>query len=907
MALSPGTRLGAYEILEAIGSGGMGEVYRAHDRRLGRDVAIKVLPAVAAADVERRARFDREARAVAALNHPNIITIHAVEEADGIPFFAMEYVQGRTLGQTIPARGLPLDELLRIAIPLTDAVAAAHQRGILHRDIKPANVMLTAEGRVKVLDFGLAKLREAAAVQAGSASQATKEATGEERILGTVAYMSPEQAEGKAIDERSDVFSLGIVLYEMATGQRPFKGDTSVSVISAILKDTPGSVTDLRPELPRDLGRILRRALNKDPERRYQSAKDLRNDLETLKEDLDSGEIARGAGQPDRGARPRRHKALLAAGLLAVVVVVAAAAWWVSRVLNPPPQARAARSFDEFTVTSLTTAEKVTAQAGVAVSPDGRYVAYVAVDDSDRQSLRVRQADTPASVEVVPPGTTRYIDVTFSPDGSRLYYVASLTAGPGTRTLYEVPALGGTAPHRLIADVDSGVGFSPDGGRIAFVRGISFTASAIVLANVDGTDQHVLAMGEEPRRFGIVSPAWSADGRTLAAAVQDEATRQTLVTVDVTTGAVRPTKARKWPGILQIAWPRNESRLLIAAVDFVPAGNSQIWEITLPDGGARRVTKDTANYFQFSLTADARTLVSVRSDSQRTMWVAPSTDPDRLTRIASVPNTVAAFQPIRWTNDDRIVYATGGGGDRDIWSVRADGSDLRQLTRGPAAKILPTVSPDGRYIAFVSRRGQESGLWRMDPDGGGQVMLTSGPLDSPLFAADSQSLYFYRSGLWTVPIAGGPPRILVGAAPATPAPAWSKVPVTFHPYELSPNGSLILGWYLDQTQNPVSTRVAIVPERGQGPVRTLDLVLTSLSAAWAPDGRAITFARRSDGAANLWRQSIDGGAPTRVTHYTGDDTFHSHAWSRDGRFLALVRAVPDRQLVMLKDVARGRQ
>src|SRR5512138_968314 len=191
MTLSPGTRLGGYEILEAIGSGGMGEVYRAHDARLGRDVAIKVLPAVAAADVERRARFEREARAIAALNHPNIITIHAVEEANGIPFFAMEYVEGRTLGQAIPARGLPLDELLRIAIPLSDAIAAAHQRGILHRDIKPANVMLTTEGRVKVLDFGLAKLREAAAVQAYGASQATIEATGEERILGTVAYMSP--------------------------------------------------------------------------------------------------------------------------------------------------------------------------------------------------------------------------------------------------------------------------------------------------------------------------------------------------------------------------------------------------------------------------------------------------------------------------------------------------------------------------------------------------------------------------------------------------------------------------------------------------------------------------------------------------------------------------------------------
>ena len=296
MPLSPGTRLGSYEIVSLLGAGGMGEVYRARDPRLQREMALKVLPDVAAADADRRERFMREALAVAALNHPHIVTIHSVEDAGTTVFLTMELVEGRSLAAALPPAGLPLERVLTIGIAVADAVSAAHQKGITHRDLKPANIMLGEgehAGRIKVLDFGLAKI-EAQLGMAGAsmlptaAPAHTAPITAEGRILGTVAYMSPEQAEGRAIDGRSDLFSLGVVLYEMATGQRPFTGDTSLSILSSILKDTPRSVTDINPALPRDLGRIIRRALAKDPERRYQSAKDLRNDLEDLKASLDS-------------------------------------------------------------------------------------------------------------------------------------------------------------------------------------------------------------------------------------------------------------------------------------------------------------------------------------------------------------------------------------------------------------------------------------------------------------------------------------------------------------------------------------------------------------------------------------------------------------------------------------------
>ena len=280
-----GQRLGPYEVLGKLGEGGMGEVYRAHDPKLKRDVAIKVLPRDTAGDADRRARFEREAQAVAALNHPNIVTIHSVEEADGVLFLTMELVEGQSLDALITTGGLPLARVLALAIPLTDAISAAHQKGITHRDLKPANVMVTADGRVKVLDFGLAKLVEPSPIAAGVSELMTRLLTGEGRIVGTVAYMSPEQAEGKPVDHRSDIFSLGVMLYELATGERPFKGDTHVSLLSSILRDTPRSVTELKPAAPRELSRIIKRCLVKDPEYRYQSAKDLRNELRELQEE----------------------------------------------------------------------------------------------------------------------------------------------------------------------------------------------------------------------------------------------------------------------------------------------------------------------------------------------------------------------------------------------------------------------------------------------------------------------------------------------------------------------------------------------------------------------------------------------------------------------------------------------
>ncbi len=337
--------LAHYRLLGAIGAGGMGEVYLAEDTKLGRRVALKVLAHETSSDPSRRGRFEREARAVAALNHPNIVTIHSVEEHDGLLFLTMELIEGRTLAELIPPQGMSLDDLLRVAIPLADALGAAHQRGITHRDLKPANVMVSDEGRVKVVDFGLAKAAADFPVEGFTAATMTAaQVTEEGRIVGTVAYMSPEQAQGKPVDSRSDIFAMGILLFEMATGRRPFSGETHVSLLSAILKDTPASPADLRPDLPPAFSRIVKRCLAKDPDERYQTGKDLRNDLRALKEDLDSGAIGRtplptpaSTTAPATGPRSRRLRSIVVLAALTAVAALGTVAAWYALRREPQP------------------------------------------------------------------------------------------------------------------------------------------------------------------------------------------------------------------------------------------------------------------------------------------------------------------------------------------------------------------------------------------------------------------------------------------------------------------------------------------------------------------------------------------------------------------------------------------
>ncbi len=331
-----GKLLGQYTVLGRLGAGGMGEVFRALDTTLDREVALKMLPIEVASDPDRLARFEREAKALAALQHPNIVTIHSVEQAEGVHFLTMELVEGKTLSQLIPVGGMSLEQIFDVAIPLADALAAAHDKGVIHRDLKPSNVMVSAEGWVKILDFGLVKLRAESAPEEATV-QPTENLTREGVVLGTAPYMSPEQLEGKALDDRSDIFALGVILFEMATGERPFQGDSWASLALAIMRETPSDVDSVREDLPHHLGRIIRHSLEKEPNQRFQTARDVRNELEDLqKESTSGGVLAAGAGPladagdvPAKAPDTRRSRWFLAAA--ALIVVVAGSAWLISR------------------------------------------------------------------------------------------------------------------------------------------------------------------------------------------------------------------------------------------------------------------------------------------------------------------------------------------------------------------------------------------------------------------------------------------------------------------------------------------------------------------------------------------------------------------------------------------------
>ena len=543
-----GQTLAHYKILAKIGSGGMGDVYLAEDTKLDRKVALKVLPPELAESEQRRARFQREAKAIAALNHPNIVHVYSVEEADGVHFITMELVRGKTLTELLPKNGFPLNKFFDIAIPLADAVAAAHQEGITHRDLKPDNVMVDEDGRVKVLDFGLAKPTSFEGARAASELR-TAAKTQEGVIIGTLNYMSPEQAEGTQVDHRSDIFSIGIVLYEMETGQRPFHGETATSVLSSIIKDTPVSVTDINPGLPRDLGKITRRCLAKDRENRFQTAKDIRNELQELKQEVESGEAFAGVALQPKPTR-RWPRALWFAG---AVVGLAAIAWLVWTV--PPRDSTAPRFMNSTQVTSASGVEDY-----ATWSPDGGRLAYHS-NQSGKWDIWVAQVGGGQPVNLTTDVAGNHLNPSWSPDGLQIAfgtfgkdggYLVMSALGGSPRKVASVAFLPGGGPSRpqwsadgtelayvvygvegAFAEIQSlrtqetrrmmlpgregnlrnDLSWSPDGGFFAYVDAVDLFAELTHLWVVRISDGEAIPITDGETL--VWSPNWSADGRLL--------------------------------------------------------------------------------------------------------------------------------------------------------------------------------------------------------------------------------------------------------------------------------------------------------------------------------------------------------------------------------------------------------
>jgi len=873
-----GTEISHYRVLELLGRGGMGEVYLAEDLNLRRRVALKTLPPEMAADADRLERFRREAQTLAALDHPAIVTIHSVEEAEGVHLIAMQLVKGRTLDQLIPDGGMSLPELFKVALPLSDALAAAHEAGVTHRDLKPTNVMVTDDGQVKVLDFGLAKLEGAGE---GAPDESARTLTEEGQVFGTVPYMSPEQVSGQGVDQRSDIFSLGVILYEMATGRRPFAGDTQAHLVSSILRDKPDSVTSLKAELPHHLGRIVNRCLEKEPRKRYQAALDVHNELEGLQQEVESGVLRTSSHAISATALRRGAKWWpIAAG--AVVVLAAAGFLWLGSRQEPGARSgsEGPAAFQQMKITQLTASGNA---LEAAISPDGRYVVHLE-EKNGKTSLHVLQVTTGSRVEIVPPSEIYMWDPVFSPDGEYVYLVMTPDrSGDNVGDLYRLPVLGG-APQRILPRVSQRVSFSPDGKRFAFMRSeLATSAEELLVVNADGSGERLVKSTSYPEFF-FQDPSWWPKGDLIAAPLQrfKPETRVAIVGVDVESGELRPLTDETWFNLNELAWYPDGAGLVMSAGKEGHFANKQIWELSHPAGSVRRVTNDLNDYNGVSLTGDGASLVTVLVEVVTNIWTADETgaaSPAQRTqgRERNGNDGVAAAP------DGTILYTSSGG---RLWRLPPDDAAPRRFTQTDEVQVEPEISPDGRYVVYTSDAAGTVNVWRRDFDGGNPVQLTRGIIDyGPIFSPDSRWVLFEsEERLYRVSVDGGEPLQItdrrIGDRPA-----------------VSPDGSLVAA----ETYDPESERwlVDIFPFEGGEPLQTVDLPPFD-DLAWSADGEAIVYSDDSTEVQNLWRMPLDGGPPQQITHFDSQRIIEFDTLPGGGGFV-LSRGTVTSDVVLLEN------
>ena len=915
-----GQKLDHYEILEAIGEGGMGEVYLARDTTLGRRVALKLLPAYFTSDAERLRRFQQEARAASTLNNPNVCIIHEVGEAeDGRPFITMEYVEGSTLRQRLDNGPFSLADSLNTSIQIADALVAAHDAGIVHRDIKPENIMLRRDGYVKVLDFGLAKLTEKSTAFNSETATTLMRTSTPGLIMGTVAYMSPEQARGLTVDARTDIWSLGVVLYEMISGQAPFQGETPTDVVVAIVEKDQPSLGEFIDEMPAELERIVRKALRKDRDERYQLAKEVAIDLRSLRRELqiesDLGrsavpELARDgrrakavqstrqlgahrttatASFSELVAKPRSVAVILFALLIfSAIGYVGYKAW---QKFSPAP---ASQRFQRINVTKLTTNGNAWF---AAISQDGKYVAYV-MNEGGLQSLWLRQVAVESNARLIAPREGRYLGLAFSSDGNHIFYGYLGAETKHQPELYKMPILAtGTSAVRISIYVGP-PSPSHDGKKIAFFRYDEERGEdRLAVANVDGSDEQVVAIRKWPERLGgtwEARPIWSADDQVLTfVLVSTKASTFVFELHELRLSnhaeSVIPLSDKKFElldGVTLMA----DARGVLTTAKAQGASFFQVWEV-LRDGSARQITNDLSDYVGISVTNDTKSVVTIQRQVLSNLSMAPK---GQTTKLAPVTSGAGRYFDITWSPDDKIIYASDASGSANIYQMEPDGSSFRALT-DVGRNYAPAVSRDNRYIAFHSNRSGIFQIWRMDRDGSNPKQLTFDTIESnwPQFSADGKWIVFQHFDLaapgsvWRVPVDGGTPEKISEASCVRPT--------------ISPDGNWI-GCWSREPNGPFD--LAVLPFKGDGPARTFKVPPTvevswDTPLRWAADGRSLTYVDHRGGFDNLWGQAIAGGAPKQITDFK-DSRIFSIDWSRDGRLLAS-RGVQTNDVVLISE------
>jgi serine/threonine protein kinase len=903
-----GRRIGPYQLLRLLGAGGMGEVHLAQDLRLHRKVALKLLPSQWTNDAERVRRFLQEAQAASALNHPNIITIYEVGQEQQAPYIASEFIDGQTLRQRLAEGDLTLQAVLDIALQVAAALAAAHEAGIIHRDIKPENIMVRRDGLVKVLDFGLAKPTAPlpALLDGGNANS-----TAPGVILGTLRYMSPEQGRGLRVDARTDIFSFGVLLYELLAGKLPFTGRTASDVLAALLTAEPAPLPE---SVPVELQRIVQQSLGKEPTERYQSATVLLTDLRRLKQAWErqlefadenatnpvSLNQLRGAARPtaggpgDRTGEPgsqstnstrevllsgiKQHRGSVTAIALALC---AALAWLGYGVWQLYKLSRQATSFQKMKLTKLTTNGKLGSSAS-AISPDGKYAAYV-LAEGERRSLWVTHIPTGGKVQVGPLAPVTYDFPAFSPDNNYIYYLVRDEQTP--YALYRISVLGGT-PVKILDDIYSAVTFSPKTNQFAY---LSQDRNHLLVANQDGTAIRKVATNRENGYWS--NPVWSPDGQVIVCGLLLASSNEVaLVTIRYADGAVQPLGSARWYRVSGLGWQNDSNGLFLSAADK-ETKRAQLWALTYPDGEPRRVTNDLSVYGGVSLSADSQQLVCVRNETLSNLWLVPKNDPSQAQQLTFEANK-DGLNGLAWTPERHLVYSANNlAGEQDLWLLNPTNGERRQLTMNAGENRYPTVSPDGHTIVFCSNRENRSALWRMDLKGGNLGLLVEGEglLTYPQYTPDGQWLVYQQvqknlGTLWKVASTGG-------------APSQIATPDAFHP-ALSPDGQWLAHTYRD-SPNGVP-RLALVPLAGDAPKRLLELptLANSILFRWMPEGQGLTYIDGRSRGYNLVNQPLVGGPAKPLTNFNNDLIYYFE-WSRDGQWLALARGQQTTDLLLI--------